>query len=88
MRGQVKVTLAIAWGMALAMRFDEALAMLDEIERDAGSGPSDASENIRWECQAIRSVVVALQDDAPRALEQSQLALPGGPLFSPEGNHR
>ena len=41
MRGQVTVTLAIAWGMALAMRFDEALAMLDEIERDAGTGSSE-----------------------------------------------
>jgi LuxR family maltose regulon positive regulatory protein len=75
MRGQLKVTLAIAWGMALAMRFDEALAMLDEIERDAGTGSSDAQENIRWECQAIRSVVAGLQDDAPRALAIAQACL-------------
>ena len=75
MRGQVKVTLAIAWGMALAMRFDEALVMLDEIERDAGTGSGDAPENIRWECQAIRSVVIALQDDAPRALAIAQPCL-------------
>jgi LuxR family transcriptional regulator, maltose regulon positive regulatory protein len=75
MRGQVKVTLAIAWGMALAMRFDEALSMLDEIERDAGTGSSDAQENIRWECQAIRSVVAGLQDDAPRALAIAQACL-------------
>ena len=75
MRGQVKVTLAIAWGMALAMRFDEALAMLDEIERDADTGSGDAQENIRWECQAIRSVVAGLQDDAPRALVIAQACL-------------
>ena len=75
MRGQVAVTLAIAWGMALAMRFDEALAMLDEIERDAGTGPGNAQENIRWECQAIRSVVAGLQDDAPRALAIAQACL-------------
>jgi LuxR family maltose regulon positive regulatory protein len=75
MRGQVKVTLAIAWGMALAMRFDEALAMLDEIERDVGTGSSDAADNIRWECQGIRSVVAGLQDDAPRALAIAQACL-------------
>jgi LuxR family maltose regulon positive regulatory protein len=75
MRGQVKVTLAIAWGMALAMRFDEAFAMVDEIERDVGTGVSDASENIRWECQAIRSVVIALQDDPARALAIAQPCL-------------
>ncbi|SOE60660.1 LuxR family transcriptional regulator, maltose regulon positive regulatory protein [Burkholderia sp. D7] len=75
MRGQVKVTLAIAWGMALAMRFDEALAMLDEIERDADTGSSETAGNIRWECQAIRSVVIALQDDSERALVIAQACL-------------
>lgn len=75
MRGQVKVTLAIAWGMALAMRFDEALSMLDEIECDASTGSSGTLENIRWECQAIRSVVAGLQDDAPRALAIAQACL-------------
>ncbi|SAL84654.1 ATP-dependent transcription regulator LuxR [Caballeronia terrestris] len=75
MRGQVKVTLAVAWGMALAMRFDEALAMLDEIERDASAGTADAAEPVRWECQAIRSVIAALQDDAPRALAMAQACL-------------
>ncbi|SAL52970.1 ATP-dependent transcription regulator LuxR [Caballeronia udeis] len=75
MRGQVKVTLAIAWGMALAMRFDEALAMLDEIERDADTGSGETAGNIRWECQAIRSVVIALQDDSERALVIAQACL-------------
>ncbi|MFM0232745.1 LuxR C-terminal-related transcriptional regulator [Paraburkholderia sediminicola] len=75
MRGQVTITLAIAWGMALAMRFDEALAILDEIERDTGTGSGDAADNIRWECRAIRSVVAALQDDAPRALAIAQACL-------------
>ncbi|MFL9872124.1 LuxR C-terminal-related transcriptional regulator [Paraburkholderia megapolitana] len=75
MRGQVKIKLAIAWGMALAMRFDEARAMLDEIEHDAGSHSGDALDNIHWECQAIRSVAIALQDDAPRALAIAQTCL-------------
>lgn len=74
MRAQVKVTLAIAWGMALAMRFDEALPMLDAIEQDA-DGPDRDTESIRWECQAIRAVVFALQDDARRSLEIARACL-------------
>ncbi len=50
MRGQLKVTLAIAWGMALAIRLDDALAMLDAIERDAHSPcatPTASAGNVR-----------------------------------------
>jgi LuxR family maltose regulon positive regulatory protein len=73
MRSQIKVTLAIAWGMALAMRFDEALAMLDTIEKDAAS--SADPDSVRWECQAIRSVVAALQDDAHACLALAESCL-------------
>ncbi|MDN7177372.1 LuxR C-terminal-related transcriptional regulator [Caballeronia sp. SEWSISQ10-4 2] len=72
MRGQVDVTLAIAWGMALAMRFDDALAMLDTIGRDVTVDATPEHDNIRWECQAIRSVVTALQDDPQTALTMAQ----------------
>jgi LuxR family maltose regulon positive regulatory protein len=65
---QVRVTLAIAWGMALALHFDEALAMLDTVERDIPSQTGAEPEDIRWECQAIRSVVAALKDDPEAAL--------------------
>ena len=65
---QVKVALAIAWGMALAMRFDEALAALDAVEQDISSHTGADPEDIRWECQAIRSVVAALGDDPERGL--------------------
>ncbi|MFM0221921.1 LuxR C-terminal-related transcriptional regulator [Paraburkholderia dipogonis] len=65
---QVRVTLAIAWGMALALHFDEALAMLDAVERDIPSHTGAEPEDIRWECQAIRSVVAALKDDPEAAL--------------------
>jgi LuxR family maltose regulon positive regulatory protein len=34
MRGQPEVRLAIAWGLALALRFDEALQLATEIEND------------------------------------------------------
>jgi LuxR family transcriptional regulator, maltose regulon positive regulatory protein len=66
--GQVKVTLAIAWGMALAMHFEEALAMLDALEHEIPSHAGGEPRDIWWECQAIRSVVAGLQDDPERAL--------------------
>ncbi|HEX7907620.1 MAG TPA: LuxR C-terminal-related transcriptional regulator [Paraburkholderia sp.] len=75
MRAQVKVTLAIAWGMALALRFADALAMLDVIEREADTSTNPSPDDIRWECQAIRSVVAGLQDDAPRAMTLAQTCL-------------
>src|SRR5258708_19323867 len=60
---QVRVTLAIAWGMALALHFDEALAMLDTVERDIPSQTGAEPEHIRWQCQTIRSVVPPLHDN-------------------------
>ena len=68
MRGQMRVRLAIAWGMALAMRFEDALALLTDIESDLASATANAREEIAAECQTIRSVVIALQDDSSRAL--------------------
>ncbi|KAE8759913.1 LuxR family transcriptional regulator [Paraburkholderia madseniana] len=65
---QVKVTLAIAWGMALAMHFEEALAMQDVVEHNLASDTGAEAKDIRRECQAIRSVVAGLQDDPERAL--------------------
>jgi LuxR family maltose regulon positive regulatory protein len=67
MRGQPEVRLAIAWGLALALRFDEALQLATEIENDiAAAHPAEI--DLLCECQAIRSVVIALKDDSERAL--------------------
>jgi len=65
---QVKVTLAIAWGMALAMHFDEALAILDTVEHDIHCHTGTESKDIGWECQTIRSVIAGLKDDPERGL--------------------
>jgi LuxR family maltose regulon positive regulatory protein len=72
---QATVTLAIAWGMALAMHFDEALAILGAIEHESASGTCVQPEDVLWECQAIRSVVAALQDDPQRGLAIAQTCL-------------
>jgi LuxR family transcriptional regulator, maltose regulon positive regulatory protein len=67
-RSQIKVGLAIAWGLALAMRFEDALALLVKIEREIPSGDPHDANATTCECEAIRSVVTALRDDSQGAL--------------------
>ncbi|RKF35872.1 LuxR C-terminal-related transcriptional regulator [Paraburkholderia fungorum] len=74
MRAQITVTLAIAWGTVLALRFDDAVAMLDSIEHDAAHKQIDA-DHVRSECVALRSTLAALQDDPQRALALTQAYL-------------
>jgi LuxR family transcriptional regulator, maltose regulon positive regulatory protein len=71
MRGQCEVRLAIAWGLALALRFDEALKLATDIEGDIAATQSPNSD-LLCECQAIRSVAIALKDDSERALPLAQ----------------
>jgi LuxR family transcriptional regulator, maltose regulon positive regulatory protein len=71
MRGQCEVRLAIAWGLALALRFDEALKLATDIEGDiAAMQPPEG--DLLCACQAIRSVAIALKDDSERALPLAQ----------------
>jgi LuxR family maltose regulon positive regulatory protein len=72
MRGQLRVRLAIAWGMALAMRFDEALSLLADIEQDLADDSASTRDDVANECQTIRSVVVALQDDSTTSLSLAE----------------
>jgi LuxR family maltose regulon positive regulatory protein len=71
MRGQCEVRLAIAWGLALALRFDEALKLATDIEGDIAATRLPESDLLH-ECQAIRSVAIALKDDSERALPLAQ----------------
>jgi LuxR family maltose regulon positive regulatory protein len=80
MRRQIKVRLAIAWGMALAMRFEEALGLVAEIEEDISGDPGQTSEALTCECLAIRSVAVALQDDSHKALLLAESCLNRQPM--------
>jgi LuxR family maltose regulon positive regulatory protein len=63
--------LAIAWGLALALRFDEALQFATEIETDIAATQLPESD-LLCACQAIRSVAIALKDDSERALPLAQ----------------
>jgi LuxR family maltose regulon positive regulatory protein len=75
MRGQVRGRLAIAWGMALAMRFDEALAAATELERDVEPETTSVAATVRTECETIRAVAMALMDDSVSALTIAQSCL-------------
>jgi ATP/maltotriose-dependent transcriptional regulator MalT len=76
MRGQPEVRLAIAWGLALALRFDEALQLATDIENDIAATHLPASD-LLCECQTIRSVALALKDDTERALPLGQACVNG-----------
>jgi LuxR family maltose regulon positive regulatory protein len=71
MRGQCEVRLAIAWGLALALRFEEALKLATDIEIDIAATPLPDG-NLLCECQAIRSVAIALKDDSESPLPLAQ----------------
>jgi LuxR family maltose regulon positive regulatory protein len=75
-RTQPEVRLAIAWGLALAMRFEEALQLLHELEHDLGTETSSDRGVLACECIVIRSVVIALKDDTQAALHLAQRCLP------------
>jgi LuxR family maltose regulon positive regulatory protein len=70
-RGQCEVRLAIAWGLALALRFDDALKLATNIAGDIAAKPLPDGK-LLCECQAIRSVVIALKDNSESALTPAQ----------------
>ncbi|MCK1500332.1 LuxR family transcriptional regulator (plasmid) [Bradyrhizobium sp. 183] len=70
-QGQCEVRLAIAWGLALALRFEEALKLATDIEADIAATPLPDG-NLLCECQAIRSVAIALKDDSESPLPLAQ----------------
>ncbi|WP_280525992.1 LuxR C-terminal-related transcriptional regulator [Methylobacterium soli] len=71
-RGQPEVGLAVAWGLALAIRYDETLDRLNEVERDIDANLTQDGGAFRCECDAIRSVALALKDDSEPALSIAQ----------------
>lgn len=72
MRGQPAVKLAIAWGLALAVRPNDATQALDEIEHDLETRSAVDRGLLICECQAIRSVALSLKDEGRIALPLAQ----------------
>jgi LuxR family transcriptional regulator, maltose regulon positive regulatory protein len=77
LRGQ-RSRLAIAWGLTLAMRFDEALRLIGEIEADLDRPDQVTSDTLSSECDVIKSVVFALQDNTEQALAIAKACLAQG----------
>jgi LuxR family maltose regulon positive regulatory protein len=75
MRHPIKLRLALAWGMALAVRLDEAFRLLDDIEGELRDEPSPENTALASECMAIRSCAIALGDDTHNALSVAEACL-------------
>ncbi|SHN71272.1 LuxR C-terminal-related transcriptional regulator [Bradyrhizobium erythrophlei] len=71
MRSQPEVRMAIAWGLALALRFEEALQLATEIQQDVDANDPRQSDLLS-ECRAIRALTIGLMDDTERALPLAQ----------------
>jgi LuxR family transcriptional regulator, maltose regulon positive regulatory protein len=85
LRGQ-RSRLAIAWGLTLAMRFDEALRLICEIEADLDRPDQAIGDALSSECNVIKSVVFALQDNTEQALAIAEACLAQGPKDSWNAN--
>ena len=57
---QLEIKLALAWGMSLITRFNEAGALLAQVEAGARRSPRS---DLWWRCRAARAVFCALSDD-------------------------
>jgi ATP/maltotriose-dependent transcriptional regulator MalT len=77
LRGQ-RSRLAIAWGLTLAMRFEEALQLIGEIEVDLDRPDQAIGDALSCECNVIKSVVFALQDNTGQALAIAEACLAQG----------
>ncbi len=77
MRGQLEARIAIAWGMALAMRFNETLELIDAlgVELDRSELAPATREAMACECDVIRAVAFALKDDSQTALTLAEACL-------------
>jgi LuxR family transcriptional regulator, maltose regulon positive regulatory protein len=67
-----EIKLAIAWGMALAIRIEDMLQLLRQVESDLSAEQSAESAALACECTTIRSVAIALGDDSQGALSLAE----------------
>lgn len=77
----LRLRLAFAWGLALAMASDKALRLLDGVEAELGDDAA-VDSGLRRECQALRSVIVCSTGDhetAERLAEECIANLPPQP---------
>ena len=66
MNGQMAVKLALTWGMSLVLRFDEADALLRQVEAFA---QVDQTSALWWKCRLSRAAWHALADNSAQGTE-------------------
>lgn len=59
----LRLRLAFAWGLGLAMACDKALVLLDGVEAELARAPVGEQPALRCECAALRAVVVCTTGD-------------------------
>ncbi|MDQ0390871.1 LuxR C-terminal-related transcriptional regulator [Labrys monachus] len=67
MRAHTRAKLSIAWGLAIAIRYDEALDLVEETEQEIRRDCVDGAEAFLTECEAIRAVVLTFRFDIETA---------------------
>lgn len=73
-----RLQLALAWAHGLAMARDESRRLLEEVESAMTGGPSLAEGNsLRWQCQALRAMLLGLDDATDASGELAQACLHG-----------
>ena len=73
----MRLRLAFSWASGLTMAGIDAVRQVDRIETDLDRAAQDAeTENLRWECRALRSMLTNVNDDSETAgrLAQQYLA--------------
>ena len=74
-RQQPRVRLAIVWGLTLAMRAQEALALMEDISQDNALQSGPQAREFRYELEVIRAALHCLHDNLPAAATAIESAL-------------
>ncbi|RQT19117.1 helix-turn-helix transcriptional regulator [Burkholderia contaminans] len=77
--GRLRLRIAHAWALALAMRMVDARRALDTLEADIDAGRLDTDAVTATELLAVRSLIVALSDHSTDALHLGERVLAAGP---------
>jgi len=77
--GRLRLRIAHAWALALAMQIIDARHALDALEADIDAGRLDTDAVTATELLAVRSLIVALSDRSIEALHLGERVLAAGP---------
>lgn len=85
-RQRQRLRMAVAWALLLTIRIDEAMSVVDSIQRQIDAGEFARDEQVEAELMASRFCITALKDDTAAALPIGEQCLERL-LARPPGNH-